>query len=198
MKQRVTSKHGKYIQHEVDVDQHGNAEHTENNVRAPLNVDECRRDEVAKSEVEGPVGRRGERDGLATNAEWVQLWWVDPGDWAPSWRKRSDKEVGACNYTFRSAAGDGSGSLGGVVYSTWDIGALTTEDTSVDEEPDGHECGTNEQSWATAPAVDPEKSRDSHDDVNNVLDRGADKQVVASETSHGEHVRDASKYVSIP
>jgi hypothetical protein len=59
MKQRVTGKHGKYIQHEVDVDQHGNAEDTENNVRAPLNVDECRRDEVAKSEVEGPVGRRG-------------------------------------------------------------------------------------------------------------------------------------------
>lgn len=70
---------------EEDVEEHGDTEDTEDDVRPPLNIDERWRDEVGESEVEGPVGGGSESDGFATHAEWVQLRWVDPGDWTLCW-----------------------------------------------------------------------------------------------------------------
>lgn len=53
---------------EEDVDGHGCAEDTEDDVHLPLDVDERGRDEVREGEVEDPVGARGDGDGLATDA----------------------------------------------------------------------------------------------------------------------------------
>lgn len=63
-----------------DVEPHCDAEDTEDNVGVPSDVDEGRRDEVAKSEVESPVCRSRKSRGLATNAVGEDLRRVDPGD----------------------------------------------------------------------------------------------------------------------
>ena len=73
-----------FREHEIDVNEHGDAEDAKDNVCAPLDVDKGRGDEVAQSEVERPVGGGSERDSLATDSEWIELGWVDPGDRAPS------------------------------------------------------------------------------------------------------------------
>lgn len=65
-------------EHEKDMHKHGDAEYTKNDVGTPLNVDKCRWDEIAESEIERPIGRRGESDSLTTHAEWVEFGWVDP------------------------------------------------------------------------------------------------------------------------
>jgi len=71
-------------EHEIDVNEHGDAEDAKDNVCAPLNVDKGWGDEVTQSEVECPVGGGSERNSLATDSEWIELGWVDPGDRAPS------------------------------------------------------------------------------------------------------------------
>jgi len=40
----------------LHMNEHSNAENTENDVSAPLNIDERRRYEISKCEVEGPIG----------------------------------------------------------------------------------------------------------------------------------------------
>ena len=55
---------------EEDVDGHGGAKDAEKKVDLPLDVFERWRDKIGQGEVEGPIRRRAEGDGLASNAEW--------------------------------------------------------------------------------------------------------------------------------
>ena len=100
---------------EEDVHQHREIEHPEDDVRLPLDVDKGGRDEVAEGEIEGPVGRRGQRDGLAPHAQRVQFRRVDPRDGTPGWGEGGDEEVGAGDDGFGGGAGDGPRGFGGVV-----------------------------------------------------------------------------------
>lgn len=56
--------------------EHGGAEDAEEDVYFPLNILESWRHEVAECEVEGPVGRGGERDGFAADAEGKEFGWI--------------------------------------------------------------------------------------------------------------------------
>ena len=81
----------------MNLNSHGNAETAEDDVCAPLNVDERWGHEVAEREVEGPIGGGGQSDSLATHTKWVQFWRIDPGDWTPGWREGGNKQVRAGN-----------------------------------------------------------------------------------------------------
>lgn len=70
-------------EHEEDVDGHGDTETSEDEVGAVLNRLEQWGNSISESKVECPVGSSGERDGLGTNAERVDLSGVGPGDGTP-------------------------------------------------------------------------------------------------------------------
>lgn len=91
---------------EEDMHQHREVEHAEDDVRLPLDVDKRRRDEVAQGEVEGPIRRRGERNGFPAHAQWLQFGRVNPGDGAPGGGVGGDEEVGASDDGFGWRAGD--------------------------------------------------------------------------------------------
>lgn len=174
---------------EEHVDKHGNQEDTEDDVHFPSDVGECRRHEICQSEVEGPVTGSGERDSLSTDAQWVEFWWVDPGDWTPGWCVRRNEEVGAGNDSgcWRPSNGDGLSSRWELVL-VWHL-SISCQETSIGKHPNHHEQGTDKHSWATTPAVNPDQSRDGHDDIDDELNGGWKKDI-ASQASHGEDIRD--------
>lgn len=57
-----------------------------------------------------------------------------------------------------------------MVNTTRDDYTVSGENTGVGEHPEGHEDGTDEQRRTTTPSVDPEQSRNGHEDIDNVLD----------------------------
>ena len=176
---------------EEDVHQHGQVEDAEDDVRLPLDVDESGRDEVAEGEVEGPVRRRGERDGLAAHAQRVQFGRVDPGDGAPGRGVRGDEEVGAGDDGFGGGARDGPGGFGHVADALGaGVVAVGLEQAAVGEHPRHHAQGAEQQGRPAAPAVDEEEGRDGEGHVDDVLDAGGDEEVVAGEAGHGEDVGD--------
>jgi len=80
-------------EHEEDVDGHGDTEHAEDDIRTPGDVDEGRRDEVTEGEVESPVARGSQCDGLATKVVREQLRRIDPGDRSPGRSKARNEQV---------------------------------------------------------------------------------------------------------
>lgn len=80
-------------EHKEDVDGHSNAEHSEDDVGTPGDVDKGGRNEVTKSEVEGPVTRGGQRHSLTTEVVREQLRRVDPGDRTPGRSIARNKQV---------------------------------------------------------------------------------------------------------
>ncbi len=58
--------------------EHGEAEDGEQDVRLPADAGERRGNKVCEGEVESPVGRCGEGDGLSTDALRVEFGWVSP------------------------------------------------------------------------------------------------------------------------
>ena len=173
------------------MDEHGRTKDAEKDIGAPLDIDEGGGDEVAKGEIESPIGRRGERDGFAADAQRIELRWIDPRDRTPGRSEGSDEEVREGDDGFGGRAGDGIGRSGRVVDAVGSgIVAVADEDAAVGEEPGHHEGGADEEGGTTAPAVDVEEGRHGHDDVDDVLDRGGHEQVVSRETGHGEDVGD--------
>lgn len=81
--ERLTARLGEA---EEDVDRHGRAEDTEDDVHLPLDVDERGRNKVTQSEVEDPVGRGGDSDSLSADAKREELGRVDPRDRTPGGR----------------------------------------------------------------------------------------------------------------
>lgn len=65
--------------HEKDVECHDGAEHAEDDVRLPLNVGECGRNEECQSEVEDPICCGGETDAFGAVFEGKDFGAVDPG-----------------------------------------------------------------------------------------------------------------------
>ena len=171
------------------MDEHGGVENAKDNVRLPLDVLERGRHEVAEGEVEDPVCRGRERDGLAPYAERVELRGVDPADGAPGGCVASDEEVGACDETLGRRTSDGPRCFGGVVHALRSgVVAVGFEEPGVGKHEGHHTEGTEEESGSTAPAVHVEQSGYSHDDVDNVLNRGRHQKIVACQASHGENV----------
>lgn len=176
-------------EHEVDVPEHGETEDGEYNVDSPFDVRKCRWHEVRKGEVEDPVGGGGEGDSLATNAERVELWRVDPGDRSPGGCEGCDEEVGTRNNGLGWGTCDGHG-LGGTAELTLrGRDGVACEQGGVDNEPGHHEEGTDKHSRTTTPSIDPNQSRNSHDHVDYERNRRWE-QDVAAETGHGEDVGD--------
>ena len=176
---------------EEDVDSHGEAEDAEDEVRLPLDVFKGGRDEVAQSEIKGPVGRGGERDGLAAHAERVEFGRVDPGDGAPGGGVGGDEEVGAGDDGFGRGAADGPGGFGGVVHTVGaGVVAVGFQEPTVGEHPGHHGQGADYEGGTTGPAVDEEEGGDGEDDVDDVLDARGDEEVVPFEAGHGEDVGD--------
>ena len=145
---------GRLGEHEEGVDEHADAEDAEHDVGAPLDVDERRRHEVAEGEVEGPVGRRGKRDGLAAHAQRVEFGRVDPGYRAPGRRVRGDEQVRAGDDGFGGRALDEGGGFGFALDAVGLISAVGGQNAAVGEEPGGHQGGSDEQGRSAAPAVD--------------------------------------------
>lgn len=85
----------RFREHEEDVDEHGGAEDTENDICPPLDAHKRWGNEVAEGKVEGPVCGRGECNCFPTDAQRIELWRIDPTDWAPRGSVRSDEKVRA-------------------------------------------------------------------------------------------------------
>lgn len=103
---------GRLGEHEVNVDQHGCAEDAEDDVRLPADGLESNWYEEAQSGVEGPVCRGGQRHGLTTHAQGVQLGWVGPRCWPKGHCVTGDEEVCACDQTLGGGASQVHGFLG--------------------------------------------------------------------------------------
>ena len=174
---------------EEHVPEHAEAEDGEDNVHLPFDVLKPWWHEVRKGEVEDPVGRGAKRDGLSTNAERVEFWWIDPRDWAPGWCVRGNEEVGACNDSRGWVTGDGHRLSCVVELARGRRHGVVSEERSIDDEPSHHQEGTDKQGRTTTPSVDPEKSWNGHNHVNDELD-GRGQQDVAAEAGHGEDVGD--------
>ena len=160
--------------------QHREIEHAEDDVRFPLDVHEGGRDEVAQGEIEGPVGGGGERDGFPAHAQRVEFRGVDPGDGAPRWGVRGDEEVGAGDDGFGGGTRDGPGGFWGIVDAVGaGVVAVRLQEAAVGEHPGHHAQGAEQEGGATPPAVDEEEGWDGEDHVDDVLDAGGDKKIVA-------------------
>lgn len=144
-------------EHEEDVDEHGGTEATENHICPPLNADERWRHKVTEREVEGPIRRCGERHGLATDSEGVQLRWIDPADWTPGGGVRGNEEVGAGDDRLGSGTGDGIGGFRDPVDSVRArVRSTRGQKTADGKLPGHHQCRTDEKRGTPAPAVDVE------------------------------------------
>lgn len=181
--QRLTRSLG---ERKENVNGHHDSEDAKDDVGLPLNVVESGGDEVAERKVESPVAGSRDRVALSTQTVTEEFGNVDPRDWTPCWRERSNKQVRAGDHslgggTLNPPADDGVARVTPVV-------TVRGHETGDGEKPDGHQGGTNEQSRATAPSVDVKKGRDGHDDVDDVLDTVRDKSNVAGDTCHLENV----------
>ena len=169
--------------------QHGEVEDAEDEVRLPLDVDKGGRDEVAEGEVEGPVGRGSERDGLAAHTQGIKFRRVDPGDGAPGRGVGGDEEVGAGDDGLGRRAGDLPRGFRRAIHALWaGVMAVGFQEPAVGEHPRHHAQGAEEEGRATAPAVDEEEGRNSEDDVDDVLDTRGDEESITGEAGHGEDV----------
>lgn len=66
--------------------------------------------------------------------------------------------------------------------------AVGGHETGVGEHPGGHEGGTDQERPTATPAVNEDERKDGHDDVDDILDGGGNKVVVALESGHTEDV----------
>jgi len=83
-----------------------------------------------------------------------------------------------------------------VIDSTWGSRlAVNSQHGSVGVHESKHSNSAQNQGGATAPAVDPEKSRNRAEDVDHVLNAGRDQKVVSLETSHSEDVSESRSVV---
>ena len=87
MKSRIKVECSYLRETEEDMNSHGGAENSEEDVRLPLDVFKGRRHEVREREVEDPVAGRSDGDSLATETQREQLWRVNPADGTPGWSK---------------------------------------------------------------------------------------------------------------
>lgn len=118
-----------------------------------------------------PIARRGKCDCLSPHPIRVQFWRVDPRYRAPGRSIGGDKEIGAgddgfgcrARHTYRRFF-DAVNAIGARVC------AVAGEDSSVGEEPGGHERGADQQGGSSAHAIDVEERGHSHDYVYHVLD----------------------------
>jgi hypothetical protein len=174
------------------------------------------RDGVGEREVEHPVRRGRERDGLGADAHWEDLSRVCPGDGAhgdgepihmscmkspmtttTTTKKgniRAYEEVRADDDRFcgRVVTGDEPdlSTVGGGTVRAPPVSKAALE-TPDEEEEEAHEEGADEKHWATAPAVDIDDGRDGERDVEDILDGGGDKVAAAAgETGTLEDVDD--------
>lgn len=171
------------------VEEHAGVEDAEEDVHLPADGDEGRGHEVGEREVEDPVSRGGERDGLAAHAEGVQFGGVNPRDRSPGGGEAGDEEVGAGDDGFGGGAGDGPGGLRGVVDAVGaGVVAEGGEQAGVGEHEGHHPDGAEEEGGPPAPAVDVEERRHCEEDVDDVLDRGRHEEVVARQAGHLEDV----------
>ena len=178
---------GSLGEHEEDVDEHDGAEDAEQDVHLPGDVRECRRYEIGERKVECPVGAGRQRDGLSTNAERVQLRWVDPRDWPPSRCVGRNEQIRAGDKSGGGLAGNAETLSRVVELSGTRCAGVGRNETGVGEHPGCHQSGTNKQCWAAAPSVNPDQGRDGHDDVDNILDtRG--EQYSRADVGHCEDI----------
>lgn len=81
-----------------------------------------------------------------------------------------------------------AGCLNATDTTRWCRVAIGSEKTSIGEQPGHHQCRTNEENWTTTEAVHPDQGGDSHNNVDDVLDRRRDEEGVSAESSHSKDV----------
>ena len=171
------------------MDKHRRAEDAEHDIHLPLDVDKRRRDEVAEREVEDPVARRAQRNGLASDTQWEQLGRVDPADGAPGGCEGRDEEVCAGDDGAAGPTADLPGLLGDAADAAGRRGlAVGGQQTGVGEHPGHHEGCSDKKGHSAAPAVDIDESENGHEDVDDVLDARGDEVGRAGEASHSEYI----------
>ena len=174
---------------EEHVQEHGGVEDAEDDVDLPLDVDERGGHEVAEGEVEDPVRGGGERDGLAADAEGEELGWVNPADGTPCGCVTGHEEVGTGDDGFGWWTRERPGGFGNVADALGaGVRAVGRHQASVRKHESHHAKSAHKQRWPTSPAINVEQRRNGEDDIDDVLDRRGNEQIVASETSHGEDV----------
>ena len=173
---------------EENVDESTGIEDTEEQVGLPLDIGESNGGEHAESSVESPVSGGRKSHTLTTEAEREQLWGISPGNGTPGRSERGDEEICAGNESLGGSASDLHGLSGNMVDTAGNNFTLGSKNTRVGKHPDGHKKGADHECRTTTPAINEEKSRDSHEHIDDVLNRGGEESSVSSVTGHLENV----------
>ena len=103
--------------------------------------------------------------------------------------ERSHKKVRAGNDGFRRCARDLPAFLRNTIETSrrcrFSIGG---QNTSVGIHPDHHKRATDQQWLTSSPSIDPDQCRHSHENIDDILNRGGVQADVPRQTCHGEHV----------
>lgn len=67
---------------------------------------------------------------------------------------------------------------------------IVSHETSIDEKPEGHKEGSDQQWKSAAPSIDEDQSKDGHENVDDILDRRGDEIIVSFEACHAEQISD--------
>lgn len=180
---------GRLREEEEDVPEHGEAEHSKDDIRLPGDASERRRHEVRQRKVECPVCARAQSHSLATHSERVQLGRVGPGDRTPGWRIRSDEEISAGDDGLGRGSGHGHGLSIRVELTGLGRHRVDGKEAGVDTQPQTHEEGADEERQTTAPVVEPDQRGNCHADIDDVVDAGRE-QVSGANAGHVEDVDD--------
>ncbi|ANB14372.1 hypothetical protein AWJ20_5345 [Sugiyamaella lignohabitans] len=175
---------------EENVDDHSNTEDTENDVGLPGDVGESTGNKQGQSEVKDPVERSTDTVGKSSLSKREDFRAVNPDTRTPGRSERTNEKIRTSNDSLGSSRSvfRNQNSDVGVTINTVDGVTVNSQQTRNSKQPGHHENTTNEQQRTTTPAVNEEKSRNSHDHVKNVLDGRRNKVDVTSVTSHFEDV----------
>jgi hypothetical protein len=165
------------------VNQRRAIEGAKDHIHLPINSPQQRGHCKSKPTVPGPITRRRQRDRLRTHFMREHLRGHGPRYGSPGSCEGRHEQIGAC--------GDSPG-LGGLVDHfpgdcSGGIGfwfAVGPLDRAGDEEPGHHEETAEEQCWPPTEFVDVDDRRDSHYDVDDVLDGGGEEGVVDTCSLH--------------
>lgn len=165
------------------------AEHAKNDVRAPLDILKCGRDKVRKSEIEDPVGSRGEANALGTILQREDFGDEDPCARSPCQSVKPDKDIAARNNT------------GGVAPVHLPLDVIVVGNIGDRVAARGHQTGNSEiershgdttvdEQRTTAKLVNEAQGDGCSDKEYDVLNGRRDEVHVSSKACHLEDIHD--------
>lgn len=163
------------------------AEHAKDDVRAPLDILKCGRDKVRKSEIENPVGSRGEANAPGTILQREDFGDENPCARSPCQSVEPDKDIAARNNTGGVAPVHLPLDVEVVVH-IGDRVAARGHQTGNSEVERSHGDTTVDEQRTTAKLVNKAQGDSCSNEEYDVLNGRRDEIHVSSKTGHLEDV----------